>query len=718
MQDLIGKTLDNTYRIEELLGQAVLGAVYAAHDVAYDRRVAIKVVHPHITRREGFRDRFLAQEKVVTSLDHPGICKVHGFSRNRDILYIVMEFVPGQNLRDALRVLLEQQQIISLPESLAIAQLVAEALDYAHNRGVHHTDVKPSNIILRPLERGETNEVGTPFQPVITDFGLGKLAEGGEQTYTEMPDGTQGYLAPEQWEGGDLDGRCDIYALGVVLYELVTGRVPFETKSLRQALWAHTQQAPPPPRSIDPEIPVQVEDIILKALAKAPAGRYQEAADFARALRSARLYITRTSVPARRPEPRPEEAPVEERRPPPPSEPQATPPREPERAPVSAPPPERPRPSPPVRERPPVREPQRPRPAPRHEPQPVDQRPDRRPTIAPMEPFPAGSRLIIKEPDGNRRTVSLEGRRKLSIGRKRDNDVVLTDQRVSRRHAELVYDGTKFLLADLSSTNDTWRGGARLLPGIPENWEVGEKIRVVDYELHVDAPRREAQPLDAEVPSGGRIVVVERDGTARAVPIAGRTSLVIGRDPRNEVTITETQSSRRHAQVTYKGGKFFITDLNSRNGTRLERESLLPSVPQPWASGRTVYIGKCRLRLELAGEQLLGDVSNMPVVVIEKADGTTRRVPFDDRGRLIIGRRFSCDIVLDDHRVSRRHAQVTYDGRRFYVTSLDVTNTTVLGKDVLLPGIPEIWKSGEIVHIIDYKLRLEVPEREGPPRAT
>lgn len=155
-----------------------------------------------------------------------------------------------------------------------------------------------------------------------------------------------------------------------------------------------------------------------------------------------------------------------------------------------------------------------------------------------------------------------------------------------------------------------------------------------------------------------------------------------------------------------------MTDLNSSNGTRLERESLLPNVPQPWQSGKTVYIGKCRLRLELAGEQPLGDISKMPVVVIESANGTIKRVAFDDRGRLIIGRRFSSDIVLDDHRVSRRHTQVTYDGKRFYVTSLDVTNTTVLGKDVLLPGIPEIWKSGEVVHIIDYKLRLEVPEAE------
>ena len=718
MEDLIGKTLDNTYRVEEYLGQAVMGAVYAAHDIAYDRRVALKVIHAHIVRREGFRDRFLALEEAVTDLDHPGIVKVYGFSRNREVLYIVMEFVHGQNLRDALRILKEQQQIISLPESLAIAQLAAEALDYAHSRGVYHADIKPSNIILRPMSRGQTNKAGIGVQPIITDFGTGKLAETGSQTYTEMPDGTQGYMAPEQWEGAELDGRCDIYALGVVLYELVTGRVPFETKSFRQALLAHTQQAPPPPRSIDPEIPVQVEDIIIKALAKAPEGRYQEAGDFARALRAARRAVTRAAGVA---EPEPKEPPAREEEQAPPRLEQAARPRPREKEhpprPVVAESERPPEPSPEVaraaprqQQRPPSPRPGPARPVPRHEEPRAGARPDRRPSIAPMSPFPAGSRLIVKEPDGNIRTVSLEGRRKLTIGRRSDNDVVLTDQRVSRRHAELVYDGSKFLLADLSSTNDTWRGGNRLLPGIPENWDVGERIRVVDYELHVEAPRKQAQPLSAEIPPGGRIVIVERDGTARAVPIGGRDLLVVGRDPRNEVVISESESSRRHAQCSFKNGKFWITDLNSRNGTRLERESLLPNVPQPWRSGRTVYIGRCRLRLELGEEQELADVSSMPVVVIENPDGTTRRVPFDDRGRLVIGRRFSCDIVLDDHRVSRRHAQVTYDGRRFQVTSLDVTNTTALGKDVLLPGIPEIWKSGEIVHIIDYKLRLEVPE--------
>lgn len=718
MEDLIGKTLDNTYRVEEYLGQAVMGAVYAAHDIAYDRRVALKVIHSHIVRRERFRDRFLALEEAVTDLDHPGIVKVYAFSRNREVLYIVMEFVHGQNLRDALRILKEQQQIISLPESLAIAQLAAEALDYAHSRGVYHADIKPSNIILRPMPRGQTNKAGIGVQPIITDFGTGKLAETGSQTYTEMPDGTQGYMAPEQWEGAQLDGRCDIYALGVVLYELVTGRVPFETKSFRQALLAHTQQAPPPPRSIDPEIPVQVEDIIIKALAKAPEGRYQEAGDFARALRAARRAITRAAGVAE-PEPKGPPASEEEQAPPRPEQAARPRPREKEHPPTPVvaegerppePSPEVARAAPRQQQRPPTPRPGPARPVPRHEEPQPGVRPDRRPAIAPMSPFPAGSRLIVKEPDGNRRTVSLEGRRKLTLGRRSDNDVVLTDQRVSRLHAELVYDGSKFLLADLSSTNDTWRGGNRLLPGIPENWNVGERIRVVDYELHVEAPRKQAQPLSAEIPPGGRIVIVERDGTARAVPIGGRDLLVIGRDPRNEVVISESESSRRHAQCSFKNGKFWITDLNSRNGTRLERESLLPNVPQPWRSGRTVYIGRCRLRLELGEEQELADVSSMPVVVIENPDGTTRRVAFDDRGRLVIGRRFSCDIVLDDHRVSRRHAQVTYDGRRFQVTSLDVTNTTALGKDVLLPGIPEIWKSGEIVHVIDYKLRLEVPE--------
>jgi len=128
----------------------------------------------------------LQEARAIANLEHPGIVKVYTFSRDPELLYIAMAFIPGQDLRDWLHLLSEKEMIISLPESLAITELIAEALAYAHRRGVFHRDIKPSNVILRPLDAGETNDVGLSFDPVVTDFGLAKLAEGGIRSVTGM----------------------------------------------------------------------------------------------------------------------------------------------------------------------------------------------------------------------------------------------------------------------------------------------------------------------------------------------------------------------------------------------------------------------------------------------------------------------------------------------------------------------------------------------------
>jgi serine/threonine protein kinase len=297
MADLVGQILDSTYRVDKLLGQGGMGAVYKGMDIALNREVAIKVMHPHIAQQPGFRDRFLQEARAIANLEHPGIVQVYSFSRNPDLLYIAMAFVPGQNLRDWLHLLNQKGLMVSLPESLALVETVAEALAYAHRRGVYHRDIKPGNIILRPLDSEERIDAGLSFQPVVTDFGLAKLSEGGVHSVTGMSMGTPAYMAPEQCEGLAVDGRADIYALGIVLYEMITGEVPFSVRTLTEAIRAHTQQPPPPPRSVVPDLPSQVEEIVLTALAKAPADRYASAAELARALRVARQALPKPEEP-------------------------------------------------------------------------------------------------------------------------------------------------------------------------------------------------------------------------------------------------------------------------------------------------------------------------------------------------------------------------------------------------------------------------------------
>lgn len=291
MQDLVGKILDKTYRIDRLLGQGGMGAVFLGHDLTLDRDVAIKIMHPNIATQEGFRERFLQEARAVANLEHPAIVHVLSFSRDAELLYIVMSFIAGQNLRDWLVVFKQRGQMLQLGEALTVAAILADALDYAHSRGVYHRDVKPGNIILRPLEPGRVSEGGLVFQPVITDFGLAKLAEGCVQSITGLSVGTPAYMSPEQCQGQPVDGRTDIYALGIVLYELTTGRIPFDVKSLAEAIRAHSYDAPPPPRSLRPGMSSQVEEIILKALAKTPAARFARASDMATALRSAHAAL-------------------------------------------------------------------------------------------------------------------------------------------------------------------------------------------------------------------------------------------------------------------------------------------------------------------------------------------------------------------------------------------------------------------------------------------
>ena len=292
MESLLGKTLDRTYRIDQLLGKGGMGAVYKAHDVALNRDVALKMMHPHFTDDETFRARFLQEARAVAALDHPGIVRVYAFGQDQGLLYIVMDLISGQNLHAWLRRLADEHKIISLNETLAIVQRVALALHYAHEKGVLHRDIKPANVLLKPTDPALREPADLPFQPVLTDFGLAKLAEGGVHTQTGTTMGTPSYMSPEQCLGLDLARQTDIYSLGVVLYELATGRVPFEVKSLAEAIRRHTQEPPPPPRSVNPTLPVEVENIILRALAKKPEDRYATARDMAGALKDAMPRIS------------------------------------------------------------------------------------------------------------------------------------------------------------------------------------------------------------------------------------------------------------------------------------------------------------------------------------------------------------------------------------------------------------------------------------------
>ena len=270
-----------------------MGIVYLAIDVNLDREVAIKVLPAHLTEPSGVRDRFLREARTAAKLSHPNIVPVYRADEKDGVVFFVMRHVDGESLAERLT----SQGPLAPLDAARLLEEVALALDYAHARGVIHRDIKPENILL---ERGSNSAV-------VTDFGIARLMEAAPATATGQVLGTVHYMSPEQVLGERLDGRSDVYSLGVVGFKAVTGQLPFDSKSATAVLVEHVMKEPPKVRSIGPGVPEQLAAIIDRCLAKDPAARYQTAGALASALDDATRFIPQSSgavVPTESKEPR------------------------------------------------------------------------------------------------------------------------------------------------------------------------------------------------------------------------------------------------------------------------------------------------------------------------------------------------------------------------------------------------------------------------------
>ena len=271
MSNLTLSTL-GPYRLLSLLGVGGMAEVYRAHDPRLDREVAIKVLPLDLAKQPGFLERFRREARVVARLDHPNIMPIYDFGEEDGVMYVVMPLIEGGTLRDRI----VGRGACSLREAASILYQVAQALHEAHQHGLAHRDVKPANILLAPGERA-----------VLADFGIAcALADEHERSLTQlgMGIGTAEYMSPEQARGELVDHRADVYALGIVLFQALTGRVPFTATDHFTTAYKQVYEAPPAPRSINPTILPAVEAVILKALAKEPEQRFQGAAEFGAAL--------------------------------------------------------------------------------------------------------------------------------------------------------------------------------------------------------------------------------------------------------------------------------------------------------------------------------------------------------------------------------------------------------------------------------------------------
>jgi len=285
-----GQQIEN-YRIDAVIGEGGMGAIYRATDVNLMRPVAVKVMHSNLVADPSFQGRFLQEARAAARLDHPSIVRVYHFGREGGLLYIVMELVDGLSLGAYLRQLARLNQVVRLEETLTLVAQAADALGYAHRQGVIHRDVKPDNILVKRLDRPD-RPGESPLRAMVTDFGLAKLAEVDTETQAGLMMGTLPYMSPEQALDGPVDGRSDIYSLGVVLYQLATGKLPLDIRSPERAVQAHQYETIPSPRSIHSGVPPAVETVILRALARRPENRYQSAEDLAAELRRAARTLT------------------------------------------------------------------------------------------------------------------------------------------------------------------------------------------------------------------------------------------------------------------------------------------------------------------------------------------------------------------------------------------------------------------------------------------
>jgi serine/threonine protein kinase len=261
------------YRVLEQLGSGGMATVFKSYHPALDRYVAIKVLHPAFKADPQFFERFKREARIVAKLEHPNIIPVYDFNEHNGEPYLVMRFIEGDTLKHYMK-----GQPISPAEALRLIRPVGEALVYAHQQGVLHRDIKPSNIMV-------TKE-GHVF---VTDFGLARMVEAGESTLSQdMMVGTPQYISPEQAQGlKNLDGRTDIYSLGVVLYEMLAGRVPFNADTPFATIHDHIYTPLPPPSSLNPNINPDIERMLLRALAKDPNDRFATATDLLQALEKA-----------------------------------------------------------------------------------------------------------------------------------------------------------------------------------------------------------------------------------------------------------------------------------------------------------------------------------------------------------------------------------------------------------------------------------------------
>jgi len=277
-QSWVGRKIADRYQLEELLGAGGMSAVYRAIDPNLRRVVAVKLIHPHLSVNPNFVDRFKEEAAAVASLKHPNIVQVYDFNNEGETFYMVMEYLAGETLQARMRRLNKVGRKFTIEEAIRICQQVCDAAGYAHKHDLVHRDIKPANIML------DVNG-----QAILMDFGIVKIVGGQYHTATGATIGTAVYMSPEQIRSERVDGRSDIYSIGVMLFEMLSGHPPYEADSALTLMMMHLNDPIPDPQEIRDDVPPDLTSVVVKALAKDAKERYQSAEELAEDLRAVKV---------------------------------------------------------------------------------------------------------------------------------------------------------------------------------------------------------------------------------------------------------------------------------------------------------------------------------------------------------------------------------------------------------------------------------------------
>lgn len=740
MSDLIGKRLQQ-YKINYMLGQGGMAAVYAATDTETNQDVAIKVMHSHLAGQQLFRQHFLREANTVAALRHPNIVRVDNWGGGDELL-LVMQLIDGLNLRQYMQQLRSKNLSMPYAEAIEIIRQLAETLHYAHTEHkIIHRDMKPDNVVL---DR-HTFDERLGYRPILTDFGLASIIEPTEKALIEQkPAGTYPYMSPEQTQGLRTDARTDIYALGIMLYELTTGTLPFSPKNLREAVSMHTQEEVALPSTHREGFNPDLEAIIMKTLVKNPDGRLSTAADLAMSLENLLRPVSALD---------PESAPVivadedddstiletiiEEETPPP---------------------------------QPPF-------------------------DIAGREPELLGQDCIIFYGGSGSYILPITDVT-TTIGREIDDDIRVTDNFVSRNHLRIARQPNGlYVITDRDSLNGTWfdeqeiqnhvptlispyqmlrLGGMwmQLLPAIDLapiyvqedviklrkialSTEVGEgqDTQIMGIPPEDSRPDMPAVPLSEEQLQYDRIILYSDDDPE--IKLLNQDRILLGRADRRDIQLDDPAVSLLHARIDRVGdGTYQISDLASTNGVFFGNRRITSSEPVLLANNQDFRIGtfwmKFEQRAALAAQANVKAVTESSdhietVVMIRALDEDIPPIsepaisqevrasdrlllfsqdsplqiirldqaPYKGKEIISIGRGSDQDIKLSGRRLSREHGRLIMkkNGDIEYI-DLGSTNGTWMGSTLIVPDTQVLWQKTSVMRLGNYWMQYVRGEQD------